>query len=372
MVVVQIIVLIAVPFLLLWLQGKLKWFKAIVMAYVLGVAIGNLFPNVFDSGIVQELTGISIILAIPLMLFPTSISSLLNQPKTLLLSYGLSVIATTLSVFFGYWMFKDSLQNIEVISGMVEGVYTGGTVNLNAIGYAFQVDKELVILMNGFDWSLSGIYLLLIFTVLPKVMGWVLPSKPQYESAQLENPEQGFTDLMTKEKTISIAKGVAISILLLGAMAGFSKLVFGEMKELVLIFGVTGLALILSGFKRVRNLKGNMVSADYLMLLFGFTLGLQANVSELLSDRSELFNYFLVTYSVMLLIHLMLAKLFKIDVQSFLISSTAAVFGPPFIGPVAEALNNRSLIPAGIIIALLGNAIGTYLGILIVKLLLGG
>jgi len=155
-------------------------------------------------------------------------------------------------------------------------------------------------------------------------------------------------------------------------MAGFSKFVFGEMKELVLIFGVTGLALILSGFKRVRNLKGNMVSADYLMLLFGFTLGLQANVSELLSDRSELFSYFLVTYSVMLLIHLILAKLFKIDVQSFLISSTAAVFGPPFIGPVAEALNNRSLIPAGIIIALLGNAIGTYLGILIVKLLLGG
>jgi len=162
MIVVQVIVLIAVPFLLLWLQGKLKWFKAIVMAYVLGVAIGNLFPEIFDSSIVQELTGISIILAIPLMLFPTSISALLKQPKTLLLSYGLSVIATTFSVFFGYWMFKDSLDNIEVISGMVEGVYTGGTVNLNAIGYAFQVDKELVILMNGFDWSLSGVYLLLI------------------------------------------------------------------------------------------------------------------------------------------------------------------------------------------------------------------
>jgi uncharacterized membrane protein len=153
-------------------------------------------------------------------------------------------------------------------------------------------------------------------------------------------------------------------------MAGISFLWFGNLNELVLIFGVTGLALLLSSFKGVQNLKGNMVVSDFLMLIFGFTLGLQANVSELFSDRSELFSYFLITYSLMLLIHLFLAKIFKIDVHSFLISSSAAVFGPPFIGPVAEALGNRSLITSGIIVALIGNAIGTYLGVLLVSLLL--
>ena len=371
MIALQILVLIAVPFFLLWLQSKLKWFKAIVMSYVFGIVVGNLFPSIFDLSIVQEITGISIILAIPLMLFPTSIPALLKQPKTLLISYGLAVLSTSLSVLFGYWIFKGSLEDIELISGMLGGVYTGGTVNLNAIAYAFQVDNELVILMNGFDWSLSGVYLLLIFTILPKVLGWVLPEKLKYQVAQSENLEHGFDALKFKEKFYSISKGLSISVLLLGVMAGISILWNGRMNELVIIFGVTGLALALSNIKSVRNLKGSMVTADYLMLLFGLTLGLQANVLELFADQSELFSYFLVTFSVMLVIHLILAKLFRIDVQTFLISSSAAVFGPPFIGPIAESLNNRSLIPSGIIIALVGNAIGTYLGVLIVKILLG-
>ena len=340
------------------------------MAYVFGIAIGNIFPTAFDLAIVKEITGISIILAIPLMLFPTSVSNLVRQPKTLLLSYTLAVIATTASVFIGYWIFKDSLDNIAFISGMVEGVYTGGTVNLNAIGYAFQVDQELIILMNGFDWSLSGIYLLLIFTVLPKVLGFILPNKPAYENGILHSFTADFEKLSRKEKMISVSKGLGLSGLLLGAMAGVSILIYGDMNELLLIFGVTGLGLALSGIKKVQRIEANMITADYLMLLFGFTLGLQANVSELFSDRSDLFYYFMVTYSMMFLIHLVLAKIFKIDVQSFIISSSAAVFGPPFIGPIAESLGNRNLITPGIIVALLGNAIGTYLGIIIVKLLL--
>lgn len=73
----------------------------------------------------------------------------------------------------------------------------------------------------------------------------------------------------------------------------------------------------------------------------------------------------------MLVIHLILSKIFKIDVDTFIVSSTAAVFGPPFIGPVSESINNRNLIGPGIIVALMGNAIGTYLGIVVVELLQG-
>ncbi len=367
----QVLVILGLPLALMQLEKKWSWFKSIVMSYIVGIAIGNIFTEAFDVSLVTEITGVSIILAIPLMLFPTSIQNVLKQPKTLLLAYGLAVIATTISVGIGYWMFKDSLANIAVISGMVEGVYTGGTVNLNAIGIAFDVPKELVVLMNGFDWSFSGLYLLLVLTVLPKLLGYILPKSKTPPNLEATFHTDEFSELETKEKTISILKGVGLSVALLGVMAGVSFLIYGELNELVLIFGVTGLALVLSNVNRVQSLKGNMIASDYLMLIFGFTLGLQANVSEVLSDRSELFSYFLLTYSLMLVIHLLLAKLFKVDVHSFIISSTAAVFGPPFIGPVAESLGNRSLISSGIIISLIGNAVGTYLGIVIVKILLG-
>ena len=113
-----------------------------------------------------------------------------------------------------------------------------------------------------------------------------------------------------------------------------------------------------------------MLVADYFMLIFGFTLGLRANLQELFADPSALMYYFMVTYILMLMIHLGLSKIFKIDVNTFLISSTAAIFGPPFIGPVAESLKDRSLITPGIIVALLGNAIGTFVGVGMVYLLM--
>jgi len=369
MLVFQILAIIAVPIVLLKLEQKWSWMKAIVMSYVLGVTIGNVFPNLFELDLAHQITGVSIILAIPLMLFPSNLVNILKQPKTLLLSYGLAVIATTISVGIGYYMFKSSLENIDVISGMVEGVYTGGTVNLNAIGLAFQVPNELVVLMNGFDWTLSGVYLLLIFTILPKGLAYILPKSNIIENNGDSNFTTDFMALTWKFKIISVLKGVGLSVLLLGIMAGVSFLIFEDMNELVLIFGVTGLALILSNVKRVQKLEGNLISSDFLMLIFGFTLGLQANVTELFADRSELFNYFLLTYSLMLLVHLALAKIFKIDVHSFLISSSAAVFGPPFIGPIAESLGNRSMITPGIVVALVGNAMGTYLGILVIELL---
>lgn len=370
MIVLQILTIIGIPFLLLKLEKKWSWFKAIVMSYVLGILIGNIIPSAFDMGIAKEITGISIILAIPLMLFSTSIGSILKQPKTLLISYGLAVVATTISVLVGYYLFRDSLENIEVISGMVEGVYTGGTVNLNAIGIAYQVPNELVVLMNSFDWSFSGIYLLLIFTVLPKLLEFVLPKTKVLGDYNEEANEDAFETMEMKGKVVSISKGVGLSVFLLVTMAGVSFLWFGNLNELVLIFGVTGLALLLSSVKGVQSLKGNMIASDFFMLIFGFSLGLQANIFDLFTDRSELFSYFLLTYSLMLLIHLALAKIFKVDVHSFLISSSAAVFGPPFIGPIAEALGNRALITSGIIVALIGNAIGTYLGVVLISLLL--
>jgi hypothetical protein len=50
-------------------------------------------------------------------------------------------------------------------------------------------------------------------------------------------------------------------------------------------------------------------------------------------------------------------------VDTAIISSTATIFGPPFIGPVAAALKNRALVGPGLTLGLAGIALGTYLGL---------
>lgn len=370
MIILQISVIFLLPLLFFAIEKRWSWFKPIVMAYAIGIIAGNLAPESFDPALLNEVTGISIILAIPLMLFPTHIKSWVKQPKTLLLAYGLAAISTTLSVIVGWFIFKDELAQIAVISGMLEGVYTGGTVNLNAIAIAFNAPESLIVLVNGYDMAISGIYLLGIFTFLPKLLGKVLPMTNTLEKTEAMISDNSFSNLSLSTQSIQVLKGISMAVLVIGMVAGISFWAKDKIDELIMVFGVTGVALLFSNIKWIRSLDSNMPTADYLMIVFGFSLGLQANLSEMFYEQSGVFGYFIFTYLLMLVFHLFLSWVFKVDVYAFLLSSVAAVFGPPFIGPVAESLNHRSMIASGIIIALMGNALGTYLGILLTKILI--
>ena len=57
------------------------------------------------------------------------------------------------------------------------------------------------------------------------------------------------------------------------------------------------------------------------------------------------------------------------EVQNDEKNSTATIFGPPFIGPVARALRNRELMVSGLTTGIMGYAVGTYLGLAVAWLL---
>jgi uncharacterized membrane protein len=88
-----------------------------------------------------------------------------------------------------------------------------------------------------------------------------------------------------------------------------------------------------------------------------------ANFAELLASSSILFWFcgFVVIGSILL--HYLLAIIFQVDRDTLIITSTAAIFGPAFIGPVANAIGNREMITIGIALGLIGYAIGNYLGL---------
>ena len=64
-----------------------------------------------------------------------------------------------------------------------------------------------------------------------------------------------------------------------------------------------------------------------------------------------------------IIIHFILCKIFKVDADTALITSTAGVYGPAFIAPVANAMNNSEIVVSGIITGLAGYAVGNFLGI---------
>jgi uncharacterized membrane protein len=69
-----------------------------------------------------------------------------------------------------------------------------------------------------------------------------------------------------------------------------------------------------------------------------------------------------------LILQALLCKLFKIDTDTFLITSSAAILSVPFIPVIAGALKNREILLPGFAAAILGYAVGNYLGIIVANI----
>ena len=63
-------------------------------------------------------------------------------------------------------------------------------------------------------------------------------------------------------------------------------------------------------------------------------------------------------------LHLAFCWLTGTDRDTAVITTSAAIFGPAMIGPVAQQLKNPELVLSGITAALAGLALGNYLGLL--------
>lgn len=94
-----------------------------------------------------------------------------------------------------------------------------------------------------------------------------------------------------------------------------------------------------------------------------------ADLNELVNKSSTLFFYCTYVMFGAILLHFIFAAFFRIDRDTVIITSAAAIYGPAFIGPIANSIKNKEIIVAGITMGLIGYAIGNYLGIGIAMLL---
>jgi uncharacterized membrane protein len=163
-----------------------------------------------------------------------------------------------------------------------------------------------------------------------------------------------------KTKLAALGLSVAVVVLAVGGV----MLVRGKLEPAAVLLSLTSLAIGLSLSPKVRALAGAEDVGEYLLLVFCVAIGSLADVRQLAGHSTTLFLYVVLVMCASIALHLGLCKLANLDADTVLITSTAAIFGPAFIGPVAAAIKNRELVGPGITLGLAGLALGTYLGLL--------
>jgi uncharacterized membrane protein len=118
----------------------------------------------------------------------------------------------------------------------------------------------------------------------------------------------------------------------------------------------------------VRNIRMTFQAGEYIILIFCLAVGAMGNFQTLLHSAPQIFLFVALALFGSMFLHLFLCRIFKIDVDTMLITSTSAMCSPPFVGVVAVSIKNRSLILPGITTGIIGYAVGNYLGILMAQL----
>ena len=362
-----IIILAPIPLQMYLKDTKVgKILSPIVVAYAIGIAISTfgIFP--LSESISNWGTKISIMLAIPLLLFGADIIGWLKHSRSTVLSFFYAIIAAFVScVVFGI-LFRDHIDGIEEYSGMLVGVYTGGTATMNAVAIGLDVTPKVFAFVNSIEIFVGGIYLLFLTSVAPMFFGSFL-KKYEYEVGEDdEYEEEKFS--WKNLPTMAIATG--ISVLIIALTLGLVIAIYGNMdKPTMIIIILTTLSIACSFIPKVGKLKGSFDVADYLLLVFSIAAGMLCDFAIVINEGGLMLLYTALTWISVVFIHTLLSWMSKIDRDTTMITNTAALYGPAFIGQIASILGNKRIIIAGIATGIMGYAIGNYLGLFVTYLL---
>ena len=356
----------------------------VVAAYAVGIIFALTGFVHFEPGtaaalsfskIQSTLMSVTVPLAIPLMLFNCDFKLWTKAlPKTIWSLVG-GISAVLVAVVSGYFIFHTpDVPEFNKVAAMMTGIYTGGTMNFNALGASLGVDKTLMAIVLAFEMVFTTPYIFFIIGGGYKVFRKVLPyddvtrkgrKDEEVETKDIEN----YRGMFERKNVGGMFAGLGLSVLFLAIGAGLALLITGTLNELVVILTITTLSIIASFFKKVRELPKTFELGMFFILIFSVIV---ASLFDIHSVNGGALMIGLFVAWVMVIsagVHLLLCRIMHVSGDLFCVSQIALLCSPPFVPPVVGAMKNKKVLISGIVIGLVGYAIGTYLGVAIAYIL---
>lgn len=387
MVYLVIALYVIVPFVIIECFKRWTWAQkvgTVVLAYAIGIVMALTGLVHFEAGSEAALTfsklqstimNIAVPIAIPLMLFNCDFKLWTKAlPKTVWSLVG-GITAVLVAVISGFLVFRSQgIPEFEKVSAMMTGIYTGGTMNFNALGASLGVDTTVMAIVLAFQMVITTPYIFFIIGGGYKLFRKALPysdvtrrgrKDDGVETKDVEN----YRGMFRRENVGGMLLGFGLSLVFLAIGAGLALALTGKLNELVVILTITTLGIIASFFKRVRELPKTFELGMFFILLFSVIVASLFDVHSVNSSSAMigLFVLWVIFFSAVL--HLLFCRIAHISGDLFCVSQVALLCSPPFVPPVVGAMKNKKVLISGIVIGLVGYAVGTYLGVAIVYLL---
>ena len=365
-----------------WLDLRYRWARTVgatMLVIVFGAVVSNLGLVPFQSPVYTTISGPVTSLAIVWLLFAVDVRDLKDAGPAMLAAFMIAVLATAVGAVTATLVFAGAFEgDAWKLAGVMTGTYAGGSLNFVAVGRELDFPPALFSAATASDAVMTAVWFGATL-MIPLWLGkWFLAPKHDHHASRADD-ELADADPMADHpffaeaplKVLDLSVLLALGLGLMWAADAVGDLVPGVPS----ILWLTTFALAVGHTPWVRRLHGAMHLGSLGLHFFLAIIGIASRVSEIARVGAEVFWF----TAFVVLVHGILtysgARLARLDVETTSVASQAAVGGPSSALALAVGRDWKALVLPGVVVGLLGYAVGNYLGLGVaywMRSLLGG
>lgn len=344
---------------------------ASLLTLAFGAVVSNLGLVPASSPVYDGIAGPVTSLAIAWLLLSVNLADVKRAGARMFGAFGLGLAGTALGAFIGALLFASALgEHGWRLAGVFTGTYTGGSVNFVSVGRGVGLPDSIWAGATAADALTTGIWMAATL-VLPLWLARFYPPIPRAvtevdESAGAAAPSHPFFAPASLSAT-DVAVLLATGLILLTAADLTARVV----PQVPSVLWLTTYALLLGHTRWFHRAEGALQLGTMALHLFFVVIGIWSRISEIAAVGMVVFVYTLVVVGVHGLVVYGGGRLARLDLATLSVASQASVGGPASALAVAVAREWPGLVLPGIIMGLLGYAVGSYLGITVAYLVRG-
>ncbi len=372
-----------------WLEKKTQWkifefLPPLIFIYASPVLLSNTGIIPFKSEAYDFLRQYGLPVFIVLMLIKVDVVSAVRIMGKGVLVMLLGSAGVVIGGVFAYWLGQKLSLELETGTifplaveswkafGTLAGSWIGGTGNMTAAHSALEG--------TGVDMTMAAAADQMVYLVwLPLLLGCKVFAErfnkwARVSEGRLAQMEQAAAEFDNRESAPSMTQLLYLALLALGFT--WISLALADILPPVVVSGATVITAstwvilivttlsLMASVTPARHLPAAQSIAMVIIYIYVARVGATMNLGEI--DWNQTAGFVAMAY-VWIAIHgvfiLAGAWLFKVDIHTLAIASAANIGGAAS-APIVAAHHRESLVPASILMALIGYALGNYLAIL--------
>jgi uncharacterized membrane protein len=348
----------------------------LVWAYFLPMlsTTAGILPD--ESAVYRALARYLLPASLALMLLSSDIKAVARLGRTALLVMAVGVVGIVAGVLVAYALFRPWLPaDAWMAMGALAGTWIGGSANLLAVGTTLGLSADLqgvIIVVDtvvGYTWM--GI-LISLATQQDRFDRWLDADRSRLQDVRARLGERASRARAPGVADLALLVGIAFALtavcLWAGAFLPPVGRVLNAFSWAIVLLTTAGLALSLTPLARLEEVGASTVGYTGFYLLLA-SVGAQADLRRV-ADHPQFVLLGVVVIAVHAAVLLLGVRLLRAPLFFFAATSQACVGGYSS-APLVAALYQPSMAPVGLLLAVLGNVLGTYLGLLVAQLLAG-